>query len=60
MQARDGSEEEVKKRIQAQMSETEKLRLADYVIENNTDLTSLKAQVESLITLLLERENPIT
>ena len=60
VQARDGSEEEVKKRIQAQMSETEKLRLADYVIENNTDLTSLKAQVESLITLLLERENPIT
>ena len=49
-----------KKRIQAQMSETEKLRLADYVIENNTDLTSLKAQVESLITLLLEKENPIT
>ena len=61
VQARDGSEEEeVKKRIQAQMSETEKLRLADYVIENNTDLTSLQAQVESLITLLLERENPIT
>ena len=60
VQARDGSEEEVKKRIQAQMSETEKLRLADYVIENNTDLTSLKTQVESLITLLLERENPIT
>ena len=61
VQARDGSEEEeVKKRIQAQMSETEKLRLADYVIENNTDLTSLRAQVESLITLLLERENPIT
>ena len=42
------------------MSEAEKLRLADYVIENNTDLTSLKAQVESLITLLLERENLIT
>ncbi|GIT14206.1 MAG: hypothetical protein CM1200mP35_10260 [Chloroflexota bacterium] len=38
-------EKEVKKRIQAQMSETEKLRLADYVIENNTDLTSLKAKL---------------
>ena len=57
VQARDGSaEDEVKQRIQAQMDEIEKLKLADYLIENNTDLTSLKAKVESLITLLLERE----
>ena len=60
VQARDGSaEEEVKQRIQAQMDEIEKLKLADYLIENNTDLTSLKAKVESLITLLLKRETAI-
>ena len=61
VQVRDGSaEDEVKQRIQVQMNETEKLRLADYLIENNTDITSLKARVESLITLLLKRETPNT
>ena len=61
VQVRDGSaEDEVKRRIQVQMNETEKLRLADYLIENNTDITSLKARVESLITLLLKRETPNT
>ena len=60
VQARDGSaEEEIKQRIQAQMDEIEKLKLADYLIENNTVLTSLKAKVESLITLLLKRETAI-
>ena len=42
------------------MDETEKLKLADYLIENNSDITSLKTRVESLITLLLENETSNT
>ena len=61
VQIRDESaQEEIKQRIQAQMDETEKLKLADYLIENNSDITSLKTRVESLITLLLENETSNT
>jgi dephospho-CoA kinase len=53
VQARDGSrEEEVRARMRAQMDETEKRQLADYVIDNNSDLLALRRQVEALVTVL--------
>ena len=55
VQARDGSgEEEVRKRIKAQMDEEEKRGLADYIIDNNGDLQALRKNVNSLIARLLQ------
>ena len=56
VRSRDRSEEEaVRQRIKAQMDDEEKRGLADYIIENNGDLHSLRREVDSLISQLLGR-----
>ena len=40
------------KRIDNQMSETEKLKYADYIIKNNGNRTSLKNEVQNIIDQL--------
>lgn len=47
------SQEEALKRISAQMSEEEKILKSDFVIKNNSNLESLKKEVENLLTKLL-------
>ena len=48
------SNEEIKSRIQSQMSDTDKIGLADVTIENNGNLRELKLQIENLIKKELE------
>jgi dephospho-CoA kinase len=53
VQQRDGcTETEVRARIQAQMDEAEKRRLADYNLDNNGDIQDLKRQVQDLVSTL--------
>lgn len=53
VQQRDGcTEEDVRARIKAQMDETEKRRMADYVLDNNGDIEALRQQVEALVATL--------
>ena len=40
------------KRIDNQMSDTEKLKYADYIIKNNGNRTSLKNEVQNIIDQL--------
>lgn len=50
LQQRDGLDRaQAQKHIDAQMSLTEKRRLADYVIENNGSVDDLKRQVEAVL-----------
>lgn len=49
------SVEEVLKRVNAQMPLEEKLRLADYVVENTGPLLALRRKVRALYSWLLER-----
>lgn len=52
---RDGrTHQEVKEIINKQMPETEKIKLADYIIENNADLQTLQKQTQELIALLIK------
>ena len=54
---RDGSnEEDVRKRIRAQMDQEEKRNLAHYVVENNGDMQTLRNNVNSLIAQLHQQE----
>ena len=54
---RDGSEEEdVRKRIRAQMDEEEKLGLADHIVDNSGDLQALHSNVSSLISELRQQQ----
>lgn len=48
------SESEVESRIQAQMAIDEKVKLANYVVFNETDLNELKANVSSVVSDLLK------
>ena len=41
--------QEVKNIIQKQMSEQEKRKIADFIIENNTDLENLGKEVERML-----------
>jgi dephospho-CoA kinase len=53
VQQRDGcTAAEVWARMQAQMDETEKRRLADYILDNNGDMQNLSRQVQVLVTTL--------
>lgn len=45
--SRDMTADEVRRRVAAQMSNAERRRLADRVIENDGDLAALRAQVET-------------
>ena len=55
VQERDGSDQEdVRKRIQAQMVEEDKLKLSNYIIQNDGDMQSLANQVNDLIPLLVK------
>ena len=55
VRSRDGSDEEdVRKRIRAQMDEEEKRGLADYIVDNSGDLEALRSNVNSLIAQLLQ------
>ena len=55
VRSRDGSDEEdVRKRIRAQMDEEEKLSLADHIVDNSGDLQALRGNVKSLIAQLLQ------
>ena len=42
------SEENYNKRMKRQLSQLEKAKRADYVIENNRDLVALKTEIEEL------------
>ena len=56
VRSRDGSEEEaVRQRIKAQMDEEEKRGLADYVVDNSSNLEALRSKVDSLIAQLLKQ-----
>jgi dephospho-CoA kinase len=46
---------EVTQRMNNQLAEEEKLKLADFVIENNSDLEALKIQVEKIHQALIEQ-----
>ncbi|MEI8215621.1 MAG: dephospho-CoA kinase [Eubacteriales bacterium] len=46
--------DEIKSRIQAQMNDTDKIRLADVIIENNGNLEELKLKIVNLIEKELE------
>ncbi|MFV0530867.1 MAG: dephospho-CoA kinase [Flavobacteriales bacterium] len=49
LQQRDNSSvKDIQDRIQNQMSEAERLKYADYIIENNTNLKSLEDQVSEI------------
>lgn len=53
VQQRDGcTEEAVRARMQAQMEEAEKRRMADYVLDNNGDIEALRRQVQALVATL--------
>ncbi len=53
VQQRDGcTAAEVRARMQAQMDETEKRRLADYVLDNSGDTAELRCQVQELVVTL--------
>lgn len=55
---RDGrTYREVKEIIDRQMPETEKRKLADFIIENNADLTALKTQTQQVINKILNSED---
>ena len=55
VQERDGSNaEDVRSRIQAQMADDDKRKLCGYFIENDEDIEKLRAQVESLISQLVQ------
>lgn len=56
VQERDGSNaEDVRSRIQAQMADDDKRKLCGYFIENDEDIERLRAQVESLISQLVQK-----
>jgi len=53
VQQRDGcTADAVRARLQAQLDETEKRRLADYILDNNGDLQDLRRQVQELVATL--------
>lgn len=52
MQRNNLSEEEALKRISAQMSQHEKIKRADFIIENNSTLESLNRQIADIIDRL--------
>ena len=55
VQARDGSDQEdVRRRMQAQMAEEDKRKLSDYIIQNDGDMQKLADQVNDLIPLLIK------
>ena len=55
VQQRDGSDQEdVRRRIQAQMVEEDKRKLSDYIIQNDGDMQKLADQVNDLIPLLIK------
>jgi len=57
VRSRDGSDEEdVRKRIRAQMDEEEKLGLADHIVDNSGDLQALHSNVSSLISELRQQQ----
>lgn len=55
--ARDGmSPEEIRRRIDSQMSESEKASQADFLIRNSSDMENLRAQVHALFEALCAAE----
>lgn len=51
--SRDGlSKEEAMKRINSQMSQAEKLKRADYVVDNSGDLEELNKNIKKLLTVI--------
>lgn len=53
VQQRDGcTAEDVRARINAQMDEAEKCRMADYILDNNGDIEALRQQVQALVATL--------
>lgn len=60
VQQRDSSAEaQVRARIQAQMDDTAKRQLANYIVENNGDLQNLHQQVERLVTALRQAQDAV-
>ena len=55
---RDAARIEVERRSAAQLSDQEKARRADYVIDNSGDLEDLELQVEDLWKKLLSVSRP--
>lgn len=55
--ARDGmSPEEIRRRVDSQMSESEKASQADFLIRNSSDMENLRAQVHALFEALCAAE----
>ena len=54
MKLKGMSEEEVVKRIRAQLNDSDRVKKADLVIDNNGDLQKLKRQVEELIEKVMK------
>ncbi len=55
--ARDGmSSEEIRRRIDSQMSESEKTSQADFLIKNSSDMENLRVQVHALFEALCASE----
>jgi len=51
------SREEIEKRIQSQMPAQQKVQMADYVIENTSDLSALYEKVEALYNWLVKKSS---
>ena len=57
VRSRDGSDEEdVRKRIRAQLNEEEKRGLADHIVDNSGDLQTLQGNVSRLIAELRQQQ----
>ena len=57
-QMRDGiTEREIKERLQHQISLNEKMKLADYIIDNSGSIENTKKQVEELWKILISMKN---
>lgn len=57
MQRNQLTQEEAQKRIDAQLPIEEKVRVADYVLWNNSSVENLEEQVDKLLTKLTESES---
>ena len=56
--ARDGlSPEEIRRRMDSQMSEAEKASQADFLIKNSSDIENLRTQVRALFEVLCVAES---
>lgn len=51
------SDDEIEARINSQMSQEEKLKKSDFVIDNSSNLDDLEIQVEEILEQIIKKEN---